>query len=309
MSSRITNSMIQRSVLADLNDISAAQTATRRKMSSGKEIDRPSDDPYRAGRAIALRGELDGIRQHQRNVGEALGWKSVTDTALGQIGNMAQRARELTIQGANGTLPDTSRNAIADEIDQLIAGMKQEANASYDGRYVLGGSRTNVRPYDSTFQPTVPPGPYNDAYGGDTTVQLREIGPNVTLAVNENGSDVLGSGVGPTGDMLAVMRKIAADLRSGNTAELGSTDVKAITDQIDNVLSVRSRVGAGMNRLETASSRLSEIEESATKLLSNTEDADMAKTLVDFSTQQAVYQSALNAGARVVQSSLLDFLR
>ncbi|MEA2270934.1 MAG: flagellar hook-associated protein 3 FlgL [Solirubrobacteraceae bacterium] len=309
MSTRITNTMIQRSVLADLNDISATQAATRRKMSSGKEISRPSDDPYVAGRALALRSELEGIAQHKRNVGEALGWQGVTDTALGQIGDMAQRARELTLQGATDTLPQQGRDAIADEIDQLIAGIKQEANTTYDGRYVLGGSRTNLPPYDSAVLKTVPPGPYNDAYGGDSAIQQREIGPKVTLGVNVHGDEILGGAPGATGNMLAVLRSIAGHLRSGDTSALGTADLKDVQTEIENVLMVRARVGAGMNRLETAASRLAEIEESATRMLSNTEDADMAKTLVDFSTQQAVYQSALNAGARVVQVSLLDFLR
>ena len=85
-------------------------------------------------------------------------------------------------------------------------------------------------------------------------------------------------------------------------------DLKIVDGQIDNVLSVQARVGAGMNRLETASSRLAEIEESTTSMLSNTEDADMAEVITNYSTQQAVYQSALNAGARIVQTSLLDFL-
>jgi flagellar hook-associated protein 3 FlgL len=109
--------------------------------------------------------------------------------------------------------------------------------------------------------------------------------------------------------MIGVMRDIATHLRSGDTAKLGTDDLKAIQGQIDNLLSVQARVGAGMNRLETASGRLQEIEESTMSMLSNTEDADMAQTLVNFSTQQAVYQSALQAGARIVQSSLLDFLR
>jgi flagellar hook-associated protein 3 FlgL len=309
MSTRITNTMIQRSVLADLNDVSQAQAATRRKMSSGKEISRPSDDPYVASRSLAIRTDLDGIRQYGRNVGEALGWQSVTDTALSQIGDMTQRARELTLQGATDTIPQTSRNAIADEIDQLIAGIKQGANATYDGRYVLGGSATDVRPYDSAMTPTVAPGPWNDAYAGDAVVQQREIGPNVQIGVNIHGNEILGGQPGNTGNLLKVLRDAALHLRTGDTSALGTTDIKAIQAEIDNVLSVRARVGAGMNRLESAASRLTETEESATKLLSDTEDADMAKTLIDFSTQQAVYQSALNAGARVVQSSLLDFLR
>ena len=309
MSTRITNNMLSRSVLSDLNDIAAKQAHTRREMSSGKAITKPSDDPFAAGRALSLRSELAGVKQHERNVQEAQGWMTVTTTALSSITDMAQTARQLVVQGSTDTLPQESRNAIADQIDQLIAGMKQEANATYDGRYVLGGNRTNVRPYDSTTTRTDPAVTPNDAYAGDSANQLRAIGPNVTLAVNVHGDEVLGGAPGATGNMLGVMRDIANHLRSGDTATLGTTDLKAIQGQIDNLLSVQARVGAGMNRLETASSRLSEIEESTTSMLSNTEDADMAETLVNFSTQQAVYQSALKAGANIVQASLLDYLR
>ena len=301
---RITSSMMSRSLLSDINDVSARQDATRRQMSSGKQITKPSDDPYATARAMSLRTDLAGIKQHERNVQEAQSWMSVTDTTLSSITDLAQHARELVVQGATDTLPQTSRNAIADQIDQIIAGMKQEANASYEGRYVLAGSRTNTKPYDSTLQTTP-----NDGYVGDAASQLREIGPGVTLAVNVRGDEVLGGTPGATGNMLGVLRDIATHLRAGDTPALTSADLKALDGQIDNVLSVQARVGAGMNRLETASSRLAQIEESATSMLSNTEDADMAKVLTDFSTQQAVYQSALQAGARIVQTSLLDFLR
>src|SRR3954465_7836317 len=308
MSTRITNNMLSRSVLSDLNDIATKQAQTRRQMSSGKQITKPSDDPYAAGRAISLRSELAGIKQHERNVQEAQGWMTVTSTALSQVTDMAQSARTLVVQGSSDTLPQESRNAIADQIDQLIAGMKQEANATYDGRFVLGGNRTNVRPYDSTATRTDPAIPANDGYAGDSANQLREIGPNVTLVVNVHGDEVLGGVPGAAGNMLGAMRDIATHLRQGDTVKLGGDDLKAIQGQIDNLLNVQARGGAGMNRLETAQGRLQEIEESTMSMLSNTEDVDMAETLVNFSTQQAVYQSALNAGARIVQTSLLDFL-
>jgi len=112
---------------------------------------------------------------------------------------------------------------------------------------------------------------------------------------------------------LAFSARLASDatrtFRDGVfTAALGNGDIKAVSDQIDNLLAVQARVGAGMNRLDTASSRLAQIEESTTSMLSNTEDADMAEVITNYSTQQAVYQSALNSGARIVQTSLLDFL-
>jgi flagellar hook-associated protein 3 FlgL len=308
MSTRITSSMTTRSVLSDLNRIAAQQDLTRRQMSSGKAITKPSDDPYGAARAMSLRTDLAGVKQHQRNVDEAQSWMSATSTTLSSITDLAQKARELTVQGATDTLSQSGRDAIADQIDQLIAGMKQEGNATYDGRYVLGGSRTNTPPYDSTLTKTDPSVTTNDAYSGDAASQLREIGPGVTLAVNVHGDEVLGGASGSTGNLLGVLRDIATHLRSGDTAALGGGDIKAVSDQIDNLLGVQARVGAGMNRLDTASSRLAQIEESTTSMLSNTEDADMAEVITNYSTQQAVYQSALNAGARIVQTSLLDFL-
>jgi len=301
---RITNSMMARTVLSDINGVANRLTETQRKLSSGKEINRPSDDPYGAGRSLSLRSELEAIKQHSRNVDEAMGWQTVTDTALGTIGDLAQRARELVVRGANDTLDQTSRDAIAHEIDQIIAGMKQEANATYDGRYVLAGASTDVRPYDPAVLTTA-----NDAFGGTSTTQYREIGPGVTLAVNVTGDEVLGGSATSTGDFLGVLRTVATNLRSSNTAALGTSDLAAVTDEIENLLAVRARVGASVNRLETAKGRLAEVEEAASRMLSNVEDADMARTIVDFNTQQAVYQSALKAGAQVIQPSLLDFLR
>jgi flagellar hook-associated protein 3 FlgL len=309
MSTRITSSMMSRSLLSDINDVANRQATTRRQMSSGKQITKPSDDPYATARAMSLRSDLAGIKQHERNVQEAQSWMSVTDTTLSSITDLAQHARELVVQGATDTLPQTSRDALADQIDQIIAGMKQEANSTYDGRYVLAGSRTNTKPYDSALQTTTGGTMPNDGYLGDAATQLREIGPGVTLAVNVRGDEVLGGSAGATGNMLGLLRDVATHLRAGDTQSLGNADLKALDGQIDNVLGIHARVGAGMNRLETASSRLAQIEESATSMLSNTEDADMTQVLTDFSTQQAVYQSALQAGARIVQTSLLDFLR
>jgi flagellar hook-associated protein 3 FlgL len=78
---------------------------------------------------------------------------------------------------------------------------------------------------------------------------------------------------------------------------------------IDTLLGARAQIGAVANRLTAAGDRLTELEGNSRGLLSTTEDADMAATLIDYSTQQSVYQSALKAGAGIVQSSLLDFLR
>jgi flagellar hook-associated protein 3 FlgL len=304
MSTRITGTMISRSVLSDLNDVSTRLAKTQERMSSGKQITRPSDDPYGTSRALSLSSDVAGTQQYQRNVSEATAWQNVTDAALAKITDAVHRARELAIQGASDSAGPSARSAAAAEIDQLIASVKQEANASYGGRYVFAGTATDTRPYDVNGA---------DAYAGDGGTVAREIGPGVSVQVNVLGSAVLGQGQGAAdGKLLNVLRDISDHLKSGTVTDantLRNADLKGLDVNLDAISQTRATVGATTNRLESADSRLQEVEGSVTKLLSDVEDADMAKTYVDYSMQQSVYQSALHAGANIVQQSLLDFLR
>lgn len=302
MGPRITNLMLSQGVLSDLAAAKARQSQTQHKLSSGREITRPSDDPFATNRALALRGDVEGVRQHRRNADDALTWQTITDVALGKVTDFTQRARELVVQGASDSAGPAARASLAAEIDQLIEAVKQEANASYAGRYVLAGTATTTRPYAA--------GP-GDAYAGDAGVIAREIGPGVAVVVNVTADAVLGSG-GGDGRLLDVLRGVAAHLRGGTPADaeaLRNGDLIGLDRGIDELNRVRASVGATMNRLQTATARLAETEEATVRLLSGVEDADMAKAMVDFSMQQATYHAALRSGANVVQASLLDFLR
>jgi flagellar hook-associated protein 3 FlgL len=301
---RITNAIISRSVLTDINDISSLMSKTQQRMSSGKQITRPSDDPYGTSRALSLRSDVAGTQQYQRNVGEAVAWQNISDAALSKINDAVQRARELTLSASNDAAGQAARNASAQEIDQLIESIKGEANASYGGSYVFSGTATTTKPYAVGG---------TDTYAGDTGTVAREIGPGVAVNVNVVGQSILGDGQAANdGKLLDVLRDVAQHMRGGTTADantLRTTDLKGLDANMDALTQARATVGATTNRLEAADSRLAQVEESTTKLLSDVEDADMAKTLIDFSMQQNVYQSALRAGSNIIQQSLLDFLR
>jgi flagellar hook-associated protein 3 FlgL len=311
---RITNNMIQRNVLADLNNVSERLTKSQMKAASGKEITRPSDNPFLASRAMGLRTTLDGTRQFQRNAEDGVGWLDATEQALDNITGSIKEAQELLNQGATDSLDQTSRNAIATEIDQLIESIKQDANASVRGSYLFGGTRTDAPPYlmgpaDDTYQgdwggSTSPPPPL-----GVTPGMVREIGPGVTMTVNTVGAELLGSGaVANDGKLLDVLRDIATDLRSGNSTALRN-HMPRLEGQLDTALEIRAQNGSRQNRLESALGRLAEVEETNVKQLSETEDADIAETLIELNSQTAAYQAALRAGANIVQASLMDFLR
>jgi flagellar hook-associated protein 3 FlgL len=297
---RITTGMLQRSILADLNRSTARLDHTQRKLSSGKELTRPSDDPAAVGKALLLRGSVEGTKQHQRNVQDGMGWTNATEATLSSMTDVVHRAQELVVQGASDSSSPQARASIAKEIDQLIGSLKEQANEKYAGRYLFSGTATRTAPYDAG----------TDAYQGNTDPVAREIGPGVSVAINTTADKILGGGQGAGDDLLLdTLSDIRDHLLSGDTASLQGTDLQRLEAGVDNLVDLRAANGAVGNRLESASSRLSAVEEMTTKSLSDTEDADMAKTLIDLNTQTAAYQAALKAGANIVQSSLMDFLR
>ena len=306
---RITTSMVQRNVLADLNNLSEKLSKTQGKASSGKEIGRPSDDPFNTARAMGLRNTLAANDQYVRNIEDAQGWQDATEAALDSITGYINRASDLVVQGSTDSSDAAARAAIADEIDQIIQGIKETANASYGDRYLLSGTKTSVAPYAMGDDDT-----YLGNEAGWTPGQpgvLREIGPGVTISINSVAKEILGEGAAdPVGrpKLLRTLRDIATHLRANDGTGLRG-DVGALQGRLDDMLQVRARNGAMTNRLEAAASRLSQIQGSVTEQLSNTEDADIAKTIIEFNSQSAAYQASLRAGANIVQASLMDFLR
>ncbi|HEX7292507.1 MAG TPA: flagellar hook-associated protein FlgL [Conexibacter sp.] len=303
MSMRVTTLMSSRATLRDLNDGLGRLTRLQGQLSSGKQITRPSDDPYGTSRALALRGELGGLDQFQRNVDDGTAWLNTCDTALGQMSDVMQRVRELLVQGANDTAGPAERSAMADEIDQLTESVKQEANVQYGGRSVFSGTATDTSPYVLGGA---------DRYQGDAGVITRAIGPGVQIPINTDVSGLLGDGQAAGDDrLLNTLRDISDHLRGGTTADadaLRGTDLQRLDASIDVLNGIRADVGARTNRLAVAGNRLSGIALDATRLLSEVEDADMAETITQYTTQQAAYSAALKAGANILQSSLLDFL-
>jgi flagellar hook-associated protein 3 FlgL len=194
--------------------------------------------------------------------------------------------------------------ADAAEVNQLIDQIKQDANTQYNGQYIFSGSATTTQPYAAGS---------NDAYAGDTGQVTRQIGPNTSLAVNADLSSVLGTGQTvsgqPAGDgkLLNTLRNIADAMQSGNSSALSST-LSQLDTNLGSLTGLTADVGATTERLTMAASRIQSLQVSESQSLSDTQDADMAQTEVDFSTEQAALTAALQAGAHIVQQSLMNFL-
>jgi flagellar hook-associated protein 3 FlgL len=290
---RVTSSMATRSVLSDIENVYNQITTTQNELSSGRKLTKPSDDPFGTSRALHDSSDLAANTQYQTNAGAMGSWLSTTDTALSSINDDLGRVRDLVLQAANGSMSQTDLDSISTELGQLADSIKSDANTQYAGSYVFSGSQTGTQPFTVGGA---------DTYAGDSTGISRELGQGVTMQVNVTGDTV----VSP---ILAAIRQIQADLAAGgNIGNLGTTDLNAVDAAQDALSEQQAVVGARENRVTLATSRLQQLQQAQTQDLSNTQDADVAQAMIDFSQQSAVYQAALRAGASLIQPTLMNYL-
>lgn len=302
---RITNNMIARGMLNNVNAQLRRMDTLHYQLGSGTRLRVPSDDPAATATSMRLHTHLGQTRQHRENVNSAVSWLEATDSVLHEVTTSLQRAKDLAIYGANGANPQEAREALAAEVDQILQHMVDLANSTHAGLYLFSGNETMTKPYDLD---QTPPGATGfPQYNGDTGERRYEIGSGVTVSVNMPGSKIFGDGA--DGGILQTLVALSEGLKRSDTETVGGTVLGELEDQLDSLLSARADIGARANRLGLASERLTELELNIEQLLLETEGVDVARALTDLKVSENVYRSALASGARIIQPTLLDFLR
>ncbi|MEP7764571.1 flagellar hook-associated protein FlgL [Sanguibacter sp. 25GB23B1] len=298
MITRVTHQSAQRTSLANLQDNLAKMAALQAQASSGKLINKASDDPAKAAEAMALRKEQRAAEQYARNAQDGVSWLTTVDTAIQSSVDFMQRARDLTVQGANtGAVGLAAREALAVEVEGIRDALLGQANATYIGRSVFAGTANG-----SAFTKDAVTGEYVAATSHGTVE--RRVGENTTVRVDADGAQVFGDGATSA---FALLTSIAADLRDPGVNV--SSRITEIDTRISSMLSQASSIGARTNQLTAAQEALSTQTMTLKSDLSGVEDIDLAQTIIELQMQEVGYKAALGATARVLQPSLLDYLR
>jgi flagellar hook-associated protein 3 FlgL len=301
VSARITSEMVSSSVLGGIDAAQAALARTQAELTSGKSILEPSSNPYGASQIIDLQSAIDGLTSYERSAQDGLSWMNASSSALASIDSQVQRVRELVLQAANGTESAGDLEDIADEVQQLTEGVKQDALTQYDGQYVFSGTLTSTAPYTQGAE---------DEYHGNASPVARALGPGSTVNVAVNLASALGSGTAD-GKLLDTLRTVARNLREGTPASveaLRTTDLKSLENNLSALSGLQAEAGSVTDQINIAISRISSLQTTDTLQLSNVQDVNIAKVTTEYSSEHAAFEAALKAGASIVQESLLEFL-
>ena len=303
---RITNNMLINNMVNYIGNNLTRMDKYQSQLATGKKIQVPSDDPVVAARALKLRTDVAEIEQYKRNVRDAQSWLDMTEDSLAKIGDLLQSVRELTVNGANGTKTPEDTQKISVEVKQLREQLIQIGNSTYAGRYMFSGFQTD--------KPLLDKDTGEFLIDVDTSVEniTYEIGVGDDININVAGGDLFGNGgdavTGTRGKLISDMDNLITALDTGDHTAVGDM-LADIDDNMGNILRIRADVGARSNRLELSANRLESDTLNFTKLMSENENVDMAETIIGLQSEENVYRASLAGGAKIIQPSLVDFLR
>ncbi|PKM67413.1 MAG: flagellar hook-associated protein 3 [Firmicutes bacterium HGW-Firmicutes-2] len=427
---RITNSMMTNNVLININRNRETLSLYETQMATGKKIQKPSDNPIVAIRALKFRNNVNEIKQYKTNAEDAISWAGVTEQSVTNVTEILKRVRDLSVQATSDILNIDNRKNVVTEIEQLMEQFMNEGNTTYAGRHVFSGYKTNMplvftetsgdtyeltqgfkatdvektkrvvdneiidvhrirlgytnisNPDTTTLIPPFTtvntlnasdPGAMTPAIGevnfiqdtgelifhpddvasipnpldftyektgfdkGDLMPEHYFVGQNLTtgtvfnvndekmlyqisysqqMSINTMGYDVIGIDlVRDIEELINATKSITADgtltsaLQEDLLGDVFNKLIGKMDKHIGKLLNTRAEIGGKINRLELTINRLSEDNLNFTDLLSKNEDVDYAEVIMKMAAQEMVYNASLAASAKIIQPTLLDFIR
>ncbi len=310
---RVTSHSFTESFVTQLNLLSARQARLQQQAATGQRIRAPEDDPNAMQRVLALGTENSSVRQYAKNIATLQERATVAFSALKAVKNNSDRAGEIATL-ADGTKSPDELQAYAREISQMIQQAAQTLNGKYRDQYLFGGTAGDQPPFTVTTDAN---GNVTAVtYTGNASANQNEIDAGSTVAVDVPGEN--NSGTGPRGlvadsrsgaDFFNHLISLQNHLLAGDTASIASTDRPGLANDEDNLIYQVANNGAVQTRLETAASVAGDRSQSLQSMISKQADADLAETMVQLSQTQTSYQAALQSGALVMRTSLLDYLQ
>ncbi len=287
---RITNRMISDSTLHGLQANLTRNANLQEQLASGKLVTRPSDNPAAASAAMLLRTQQRLDTQYLSNIGNSAARLETASDALGSISSLLVRAKELVVNAQDPGLPAASRDAISAELVVIQKGVVDAYNTQWLGRPIFGGTIPGTKAIDSD-------GVY---IGNDAPVSSR-IGREVTIRIDVNGT-AAGAATIP-----GLLTELADNIAGG------ANDVDGLQDQLavvyQQLLTTMGDVGARATQVETTKGRVENEHLELTTRISGLEDVDLPKAILDLQSSSVAYQASLAAAGKILQTSLLDYLR
>lgn len=211
---RISSQQIFSGGINRLQELNSSLNQTQEQISTGKRVNKPSDDPVAAARILKLDQELSRIETYQRNAGLAENRLQQEESALASSVDVIQRIRELTVQAGNGSLSPNDRKSISSEMKERIGQLANIANTrDASGEYIFSGFQGSTAAFGKDASGSW-------VYQGDEGQRVLEIDDGVTVPISDHGKGIYSS----------VPAAVFAESAPGNAAAARIDGIQVIND-------------------------------------------------------------------------------
>lgn len=294
---RVTNNMVSNNILSNIQNTLSKISKLHDQLSSGYRVRFPSDDAVVATRASNIDSSLRELEQYKRNMDHAESLINAYDSSLEEISSVYNRIRELLVKGANSTLSDDDRSAIAEELSKLKEHIRGIVNTKLGNDYLFGGYMTDTQPVDENYNIVITPEASKHRFVNVLSYKI-EFGITARdVLITENQKSVFD-----------VLDNAYQALMKGDGQYISEISLKDLDYLERSVMDGFARVGATQKMAELVKSRIEDLNIFLTEHLSKERDADLSQTITELSMQQAVLDAALKSAAGVLRKTLVDFV-
>ena len=295
---RVTNSMLFNSLSKDVSKSDERLLDTYEQLSSGKKVNKPSDDPLAISGILLYRKTISENEQYMRNIDSAQNYLANSETSISDVNGILSRLKEIAESEASDTENAESRLSASYEVSDLYDELVTIGNTKIGDRYLFSGYLYTTTPFDSS-----------GTYSGDANETSLKVGPDTTFTYGLTGGKIFkGTGISGGVDIYQIVSDFKTALETNDTSGIRSA-IDSIETGIDQSNKILADIGARLNRLETRKAEIDSYNMEAKIMLSGMEDADIAELSMNLSAQQTTLEALLTSIANVSQLSIFNFIR
>lgn len=287
---RITNRMLQQNLTSGIHGRAAALARAARQVTTGRKLNTVSDNPVDASQVMRMDSQLRDIEQYRRNGTFATTKLSTEDVALSSLIDVLQQAKKAAMASTSPDPADEGRVAAASSVAQMREQVIALGNTRVGEEFLFGGDRSTTAPFLA-----------NGTYVGDTGTRRIQINDGVTVAVNHSGQPLFT-------DALAALDNLHLQLQSGTP-----TQIQAAIDDLEDATQLAMRnqaeTGARLQDIKDTSARLATLSVSLADRRDGVVGVDPAEAIVQLQEEQNALERAYAVVGRVLQTSLVEYLR
>jgi len=298
---KITINNFIRNIHQQAGDILKAQ----RQIASQKRINKISDDPIGMGQVLGYRSKIAAIEQYKENIAQGISQLEFNELNLDLASDLVRTAKKVAENYTGLGVTPQEKQLAAYQIKDLYEQLEALANSKFNNNYIFAGHATDTAPFSHDAA-------YTATYNGDDGQLRLMVGENVEINIEADGSKIFQNAANGGVNLFDELKNLIDGLENADAAA-GSAQIKATVTQLadaqEQIDDRRAEYAPALYRLQFTDEYWDNLKPKVQDTLANTEQADIAQTALELKNLEIAYETTLATAARIIQPSLMDFLR